>query len=1035
MRYLFATTLALGGLASRAWPQEAATVREYQRTFPTYPFSDPNPIPVVGRIYPYFRFDGFAHQATPRSWQVIELANDYISVMIMPEIGGKIWTATVKSTGKPFLYFNQAVKFRDIAMRGPWTSGGIEANYGIIGHTPNVATPVDYITRRNQDGSVSCVIGALDLLTETPWRLEIRLAANQAFFTTSSFWYNASPLEQPYYTWMNAGIKAAGNLQFIYPGTNYLGHAGEHASWPINQTNGKDISWYENNAFGGYKSYHVFGRATDFFGAYWHDEDFGMVRYAPRDDKPGKKIWIWGLSRQGMIWENLLTDTDGQYVEVQSGRLFNQSAEQSTFTPFKHRGFTPHTADRWTESWYPVLGIKGFVAASQAGALNLTRRAGWLVVALSPAEPINDSLTVVAGSTRIGGWVVRRRPLETFVDSLRIPDADVAKIEVRLGEDRLVYRADSGQADLARPLDAPSDFDWRSGYGFYLQGKEWLRQREYQSATAYLDSALIREPHFVPALADRAGLAIRAGLYQDARQLALRALAIDTYDGATNYYYGLANRWLGNVADAKDGFEVASAAPEFRGAAWTELARLWLAEGNLTRASEYGEKALGVDEGNLDALGVLAVAARRRSDRAGHAARVSRLEAADPLSQLARFERLLDAGDPHTGAKLRTGVRSELPEQTLLDLAAWYLDVADSVVATTVLEAIGDQPEALYWRAALGGQAGAGLVDRANQLSPRLVFPFRPAVLAALQRAMVTTESWKPRYYLALGRWAQGRVVEATRLFDEVANRAEYAAFYAARASLPGRDRERVLTDLRRAMALDSSEWRYPKLLAERLREAGDAAGAVSVGRLAVGRFPNNYILGLTLAKAELAAGEFVAANQRLDRLVVLPYEGAAEARGLYQEAKLQLASDALTSRQWATAAKLIAAAREWPERLGAGKPYPADTDERLEDWLLADLLSQTRQVDRARAIWIRLAGDTRRTNTASDVLPLWAQSRLGRGDDVAERVARWQQDPTRAGLVQWARRPDQTVTGPSDGFVLARWFARVAIKPAVAWR
>ena len=65
----------------------------------------------------------------------------------------------------------------------------------------------------------------------------------------------------------------------------------------------------------------------DFFGGYWHDEDFGMGRYSTHDDKPGKKIWIWGLSQQGMIWDKLLTDTDGQYVEVQSGRLFNQPAE------------------------------------------------------------------------------------------------------------------------------------------------------------------------------------------------------------------------------------------------------------------------------------------------------------------------------------------------------------------------------------------------------------------------------------------------------------------------------------------------------------------------------------------------------------------------------------------------------------------------------------------------------------------------------------------------------------------------------------
>ncbi|MFN8580225.1 MAG: DUF5107 domain-containing protein [Gemmatimonadaceae bacterium] len=396
----FAISLALAACAAGP-PLRAqtgrATVREYARTFPTYPFGDPNPVPVVGRIYPYFRFDGFSLHSEPRQWKVVELENDYLRVLILPEIGGKIWTAIDKRSGRPFIYFNQVVKFRDVAMRGPWTSGGIEANYGIIGHTPNVATPVEYLTRTNPDGSVSCIVGALDLLTRTPWRLDIRLAPQEAAFSTTSFWYNASAIEQPYYTWMNVGIPVKGNLQYVYPGTSYLGHNGEHGSWPIT-AEGRDISWYEHNDFGGYKSYHVFGKATDFFGAYWHDADFGMVRYAPRDEKAGKKIWIWGLSRQGMIWESLLTDADGQYSEVQSGRLFNQSAEQSTFTPFKHRGFAPHVVDRWTEYWYPVAGTGGFVTASRAGALNVSATANQLVLTFSPVMPIADTLRVFAGA-------------------------------------------------------------------------------------------------------------------------------------------------------------------------------------------------------------------------------------------------------------------------------------------------------------------------------------------------------------------------------------------------------------------------------------------------------------------------------------------------------------------------------------------------------------------------------------------------------------------------------------------------------------
>ncbi|MBK8779076.1 MAG: DUF5107 domain-containing protein [Saprospiraceae bacterium] len=121
-----------------------STIKTYKRTFTTYPFSDPNPIANVDKIYPYFRFDGYTDTATLQTWTTVELENQYIKLMILPEIGAKIWAGWDKASGEAFIYNNQVVKFRDVAMRGPWTSGGIEANYGIIGHTPNCATPVDY---------------------------------------------------------------------------------------------------------------------------------------------------------------------------------------------------------------------------------------------------------------------------------------------------------------------------------------------------------------------------------------------------------------------------------------------------------------------------------------------------------------------------------------------------------------------------------------------------------------------------------------------------------------------------------------------------------------------------------------------------------------------------------------------------------------------------------------------------------------------------------------------------------------------------
>ncbi|MFI5243972.1 MAG: DUF5107 domain-containing protein, partial [Gemmatimonadales bacterium] len=915
-----AVPLAAQGGATRAPSPHAARVREYRQAFPTYPFSDPNPIPVVGRIYPYFRFDGFTDRAETRAWKVVELDNDYVRVLILPEIGGKIWAAIDKKSGRSFIYYNHVVKFRDIAMRGPWTSGGIEANYGIIGHTPNVSTPVDYTTRRNADGSVSCITGALDLLTGTTWRLETRLAADRAYFTTSSTWYNGSALEEPYYTWMTAGIPTKGNLQYVFPGTSQLGHEGEHGEWPVNRALGLDVSWYERNDFGGPKSYHVFGGEGDFFGAFWHDLDFGMARVAPRDEKPGQKIWIWGLARQGMIWEQLLTDGDGQYSELQSGRLFNQSAEGSTFTPFKHRGFAPHITDRWTERWMPVAGTKGFVVTSAAGALNVTNDGARIIVALSPAEPIDDSLIVTTGSRRLYARRVTRAPLQPWADTITASGVATSSLVVRLGRDRLDWRGDPGSSALDRPLDTPAAFDWKSAYGLYLQGKELMRQREYDRAVAFLDSSLAREPYFVPARADRAAIALRSMQYALAVRFAKTALSVDTYDGAANYYYGLASLRNGRTTDAIDGLEVASQSAEYRQAAWTELAKLWLLRGDEPRALTYAGKALGVDPGNLDALGVRVVVARRLGDARELRARIEALESADPLSQLARFERALSQRAPDAGRRLRDGVRSEMPEQALFQLASWYQGVGERRAARRVLEAIGDQPEALYWRASLSDStdAAAALVARATSLSPSMVFPFRPEVIDALEPVVRRGSDWKPRYYLALGYWGTGRVAESAALFTALRDTPDYAQFYAARAALPGRALRDQIGDLQRAASLDPGEWRFGKLLAERRGDAGDTAGAVATARAYYDRQSANYILGLTLVRAYEAAQRYQEADALLGTLRVLPYEGAAEGRALYREAKLMLAVDAMRDRRWDAARTYIAAAREWPERLGA---------------------------------------------------------------------------------------------------------------------
>jgi hypothetical protein len=412
---VLAVTLVVGAPRTAAPQERTARISEEVRVIDTYPFTEANRVPILARdprLYPYHSFEGYSHAAEPREWTVVHLENDYIEVFVLPEVGGKVWGAIVKETGHEFIYRNEVMKFRNIALRGPWTSGGIEFNFGVIGHTPATATPVDYVLRNNVDGSVSVIVGAMDLPSRTHWRVEVRLPADRAYFETRVLWSNPTPLEQPYYNWMTAAAFAQDDLELSIPGRAYLRHSGTEMPWPVDEA-GRYLPLYRNNTFEGHKSYHVVGELNDFFGGYYHEDDYGFGHWARYEDMPGQKLWLWALSGEGGVWEDLLTDTDGQYVEFQAGRLFVQYSPDESVNPITQAGFEPLSASRWTETWFPLEGIGGLTDASRDGAMHIGARDGRLSIAINAFRDVSDTLTVWSGDDLIESREIRFTALQT----------------------------------------------------------------------------------------------------------------------------------------------------------------------------------------------------------------------------------------------------------------------------------------------------------------------------------------------------------------------------------------------------------------------------------------------------------------------------------------------------------------------------------------------------------------------------------------------------------------------------------------------
>ena len=930
---------------------KGSVIREVERPMTTHPYSDPDPVARPGRVYPYFRFDGFTNKSEMRNWKMVELENNYIKLAVMPEMGGKVWEAIEKSRQYPFVFSTHVVKFRDISLRGAWTTGGLEFNFGDIGHATTTATPVDYFTRTNADGSVSCFIGATEWASRTTWRVEIRLDSGKAYFTTRSWWYNDTPVEQEFYHWINAGFKADGNLEFIFPGTHHVGHGGEYDTWPLDSV-GREISFYGKNNFGSYKSYHILGRPSNFYGGYWHNDEMGFGRYSPYFEKLGKKIWILGLSQEGTRWENLLGDKDGLNVELQSGRLFTQASQGSELTPFKHVGFAPYTADAWNDSWFPVKQTRGMTNASLRGALNIRVEGKWLKIDWMSLENQSDTLDVLYSGTSLLRRHLALRPMQLFRDSLKWT-GNIDKVAVKLGHDLLT---DDPGDSLNRPLRAPENFDWRSEYGLLLKGTDLSRQKDYNEAEEYFMKSLAKDPNFVPALGQMAQIKYREGLYEMARSFAGKALAVDTYDPLANYFWGLSSEKTGSDADALDGFSVATLSPEFRKAAWLRIAYLNIRKKNWKEAENLISKCVDGYPMDENAIVVKALIDRKHGKSASAINSLNELLAVDPLNHFAQFEKYMITGAGADKDDFVKYIRQEMPHETFIEMAIRYYEWNMEEESLRILNLAPVHPMVQLWQAWLLDRAGKksesdNKLMLAMAASPELVFPFRPEMTELFSWASRQKPDWKWSYYKALILWQNNQVEAAKSIFDSCGTQPDFVPFYLAKAELFRSDSLAARAALEKAYQLDPQQWRTGYRLAQYYISNNRLSDARVVTAKNYKVHPSSFITGLQYAQVLKLVGLYSDALDVLARLQMLPAEGDVNAHSLFRETNILMALEYMKTGKWKKAVVSLNQAETWPENLFSGEPYLADN--RTTKFLRAYCFSRLKiqpEVDKAFA-------------------------------------------------------------------------------------
>ena len=145
---------------------EQSKVWEEIVNIPTYEVGAPNKNPMFlekrvyqgssGKVYPYPVIDKIYDEKKDKKYKAVFLENEYLFVMILPELGGRIQRALDKTNKYDFVYYNEVIKPALVGLTGPWISGGIEFNWPQH-HRPTTFAPVDYILKQNEDGSASVI--------------------------------------------------------------------------------------------------------------------------------------------------------------------------------------------------------------------------------------------------------------------------------------------------------------------------------------------------------------------------------------------------------------------------------------------------------------------------------------------------------------------------------------------------------------------------------------------------------------------------------------------------------------------------------------------------------------------------------------------------------------------------------------------------------------------------------------------------------------------------------------------------------------
>ena len=169
-----------------------------------------------GKVYPLPFIDRISTTKTDHSWQAIHIENEYLRLMILPELGGRIHIALDKTNNDDLFYRQNVIKPALVGLAGPWISGGIEFNWPQH-HRPSTFMPVDTHIENHQDGSVTVWCSEHDPMTRMQGTHGIHLKPGSSLIELKVRLYNRTELPQTFLWWANVAARVHEHYQSFFP--------------------------------------------------------------------------------------------------------------------------------------------------------------------------------------------------------------------------------------------------------------------------------------------------------------------------------------------------------------------------------------------------------------------------------------------------------------------------------------------------------------------------------------------------------------------------------------------------------------------------------------------------------------------------------------------------------------------------------------------------------------------------------------------------------------------------------------------------